>query len=127
VDSIRLFDPETQLSERKLLQVNIIPNVTTQFEDTIKIPFMEFVPERTVVWLKDWSLIQQRGNDQLEALEAFLLHAPILKITDDADAHKKNTDKDDIVSVEKVIEQVFNKPIIELGVSGKFNQAKTSF
>ena len=27
VDSIRIFDPETQLSERKLLQVNIIPNV----------------------------------------------------------------------------------------------------
>ena len=36
VDSIRLFDPATQLSERKLLQVNIIPNVTTQFEDTQK-------------------------------------------------------------------------------------------
>jgi transcription-repair coupling factor (superfamily II helicase) len=81
------------LSERKLLQVNIIPNVTTQFEDTIKIPFMEFVPENTIVWLKDWTLIEQRGHDQMEALEAFLLHAPILKITDDTDAHKKNTDK----------------------------------
>jgi transcription-repair coupling factor (superfamily II helicase) len=32
VDCIRIFDPETQLSERKLLQVNIIPNVETQFE-----------------------------------------------------------------------------------------------
>ena len=127
VDSIRLFDPETQLSERKLLQVNIIPNVTTQFEDTIKIPFMEFVPERTVVWLKDWSLIQQRGNDQLEALEAFLLHAPILKITDDADAHKKNTDKDDFVSVEKVIEQVFNKPIIEWGFQANLTKQKLAF
>ncbi|MEO6818874.1 MAG: transcription-repair coupling factor, partial [Ginsengibacter sp.] len=29
IDSIRLFDPETQLSERKLLEVNIIPNVDT--------------------------------------------------------------------------------------------------
>jgi transcription-repair coupling factor (superfamily II helicase) len=27
VDSIRIFDPESQLSERKLLQVSIIPNV----------------------------------------------------------------------------------------------------
>ena len=32
IDSIRIFDPETQLSERKLLQVNIIPNVETQFD-----------------------------------------------------------------------------------------------
>ncbi len=127
VDSIRLFDPATQLSERKLLQVNIIPNVTTQFEDTIKIPFMEFVPENTVVWLKDWTLIQQRGNDQMEALEAFLLHAPILKITDDADAHKKNTDKDDFVPVEKVIEQVFNKPIIEWGFQANLTKQKLAF
>ena len=28
VDSIRIFDPETQLSEKRLLQVNIIPNLT---------------------------------------------------------------------------------------------------
>src|ERR1041385_7041561 len=27
IDSIRIFDPETQLSERRLLQVNIIPNL----------------------------------------------------------------------------------------------------
>src|SRR3990170_6253369 len=32
VDSIRIFHPETQLSERKLLQVSIIPNVETQFD-----------------------------------------------------------------------------------------------
>ena len=36
VDSIRIVDPETQLSERKLLQVSIIPNVDTQFEDEAK-------------------------------------------------------------------------------------------
>ncbi|MBW7951777.1 MAG: transcription-repair coupling factor, partial [Chitinophagaceae bacterium] len=36
VDSIRIFDPETQLSERKILQVNIIPNVETQFENSEK-------------------------------------------------------------------------------------------
>ncbi|MEI9934142.1 MAG: hypothetical protein WDM71_04685 [Ferruginibacter sp.] len=42
VDSIRIFDPETQLSERKLLQVNIIPNVETQFETGEKISLIEF-------------------------------------------------------------------------------------
>ena len=127
VDSIRLFDPATQLSERKLLQVNIIPNVTTQFEDTIKIPFMEFVAENTVVWLKDWTLIEQKGRDQIEALEAFLLHAPILKVTDDSDAHKKNTDKDDFVPVDVVIEQVLRKPIIEWGFHANLTNQKIAF
>ncbi|MEY2902552.1 MAG: transcription-repair coupling factor, partial [Bacteroidota bacterium] len=41
VDSIRIFDPETQLSERKLLQVNIIPNVETQFETGDKVSLLE--------------------------------------------------------------------------------------
>ena len=127
VDSIRLFDPATQLSERKLLQVNIIPNVTTQFEDTIKIPFMEFVAENTIVWLKDWTLIEQKGRDQIEALEAFLLHAPILKVTDDLDAHKKNTDKDDFVPVDTVIEQVMRRPIIEWGFHANLTNQKIAF
>jgi transcription-repair coupling factor (superfamily II helicase) len=127
VDSIRLFDPATQLSERKLLQVNIIPNVTTQFEDTIKIPFMEFVAENTIVWLKDWTLIEQKGRDQIEALEAFLLHAPILKVTDDSDAHKKNTDKDDFVPVDTVIEQVMRRPIIEWGFHANLTNQKIAF
>ncbi|MEY4456326.1 MAG: transcription-repair coupling factor, partial [Bacteroidota bacterium] len=64
IDSIRLFDPATQLSERKLLQVNIIPNVTTQFEDTEKIPLLDFLSKDTVVWLKDWDVIKQKGLDQ---------------------------------------------------------------
>ena len=44
VDSIRIFDPETQLSERKLLQVNIIPNVESHFESDEKISLFDFLP-----------------------------------------------------------------------------------
>jgi transcription-repair coupling factor (superfamily II helicase) len=40
VDSIRIFDPETQLSERKLLQVSIIPNVETQFDSGDKVSLL---------------------------------------------------------------------------------------
>ena len=60
VDSIRIFDPETQLSERKLLQVNIIPNVETQFETGDKVSLLEFLPANTVVWLKDWMWLQRK-------------------------------------------------------------------
>ena len=62
VDSIRLFDPASQLSERKLLQVNIIPNVTTQFEDTQKIPLLDFLSNDTIIWLKDWDVIVDFGS-----------------------------------------------------------------
>lgn len=53
VDSIRIFNPETQLSERKLLQVSILPNVETKFEAQEKISLLDFLPENTVFWFKD--------------------------------------------------------------------------
>ncbi|MBL7690113.1 MAG: transcription-repair coupling factor [Flavipsychrobacter sp.] len=53
VDSIRIFNPETQLSERKLLQVSILPNIETRFESTEKISLLDFLPDNTLIWAKD--------------------------------------------------------------------------
>jgi transcription-repair coupling factor (superfamily II helicase) len=68
VDSIRIFDPESQLSERKLLQVNIIPNVETQFETGEKVSLLEFLPENTVIWSEDWPFIREKIEQQQEDL-----------------------------------------------------------
>src|SRR5690606_9748985 len=53
VDSIRIFNPETQLSERKLLQVSILPNIETNFDTQEKISLLDYLPENTVIWAKD--------------------------------------------------------------------------
>ncbi len=55
VDSIRIFNPETQLSERKLLQVSILPNIETKFEAQEKISLLDYLPENTIIWAKDLS------------------------------------------------------------------------
>jgi len=72
VDSIRIFDPQTQLSERKLLYVNIIPNIETQFDSREKISLLEFIPENTVVWVQDWELTKEKLRVQEEELLAYL-------------------------------------------------------
>jgi transcription-repair coupling factor (superfamily II helicase) len=72
VDSIRIVDPETQLSERKLLQVSIIPNVNTQFDDETKISLLEFLPDNTVVWIQDQDWCIERLKDCEEDLQLFL-------------------------------------------------------
>jgi transcription-repair coupling factor (superfamily II helicase) len=69
VDSIRLFDPQSQLSERKLLQVNIIPHIETQFTSENKIPLPVFMPEETVIWLKDRAFILSKMEEQLLAFQ----------------------------------------------------------
>lgn len=53
IDSIRIFNPETQLSERKLLQVSILPNVETKFDAVEKVSLINYLPEQTVFWFKD--------------------------------------------------------------------------
>ena len=71
VDSIRIVDPETQLSERKLLQVTIIPNVDTQFEDEERISLFDFLPENTIAWMQDYEFCKERlldGEEELRAL-----------------------------------------------------------
>ena len=62
VDSIRIFNPETQLSERKLLQVSILPNIETKFEAQEKISLLDFLPENTVIWARDLSYTIGRIN-----------------------------------------------------------------
>ncbi|GEP95406.1 transcription-repair coupling factor [Chitinophaga cymbidii] len=58
VDSIRLFDPETQLSERKLMQVTLIANMDTRATTHLKMSLPDFLPENTVVWIKDPAYVQ---------------------------------------------------------------------
>jgi len=74
VDSIRIFDPETQLSERKLLQVNIIPNVENRPDGGVKISLLDFIPENTVIWMQDWAFTRERITIQEEELGLFLDH-----------------------------------------------------
>ncbi|MBA3827826.1 MAG: transcription-repair coupling factor [Taibaiella sp.] len=68
VDSIRLFDPETQLSQRKLLQVSILPNIETKFDTQEKISLLDYLPANTVIWAKDLDFCISR----LSKLEADL-------------------------------------------------------
>src|SRR5205085_8822058 len=60
VDSIRIIDPETQLSERRLLQVNIIPNMDAQPEQEDKVSLLEFLPENTVIWIQEQAICREQ-------------------------------------------------------------------
>lgn len=54
VDSIRTFDPVSQLSQEKVKQINIIPNVQTKLLEETRQSFLDFVPKNSKVWFKDY-------------------------------------------------------------------------
>lgn len=53
VESIRTFDPETQLSVQAMNRVTIIPNVQTQLLKESRTSFFQFIPESASLWFKD--------------------------------------------------------------------------
>jgi transcription-repair coupling factor (superfamily II helicase) len=127
VDSIRIFDPETQLSERKLLQVSIIPNVETQFDTGEKVSIMEFLPENTVVWSEDWEFIKEKIQQQEEDLQlylALLKQNPVSSssLQDDEETYLAKTDisENDFVSAETLETEIKQRHIIEFGNKAYF-------
>ena len=132
VDSIRIFDPETQLSERKLLQVNIIPNVETQFESGEKVSLLEFLAENTIVWLKDWDVIKEKIDAQEEDLQGFvqlLDNGHRMHNSDDDDDTKilKEVNKEDFVSSTTIAQQLQSRHIVEFGYKPEMANVEIEF
>jgi transcription-repair coupling factor (superfamily II helicase) len=118
VDSIRIIDPETQLSERRLLQVSIIPNVDTQFDDEDKVSLLEFLPENTVVWVQDAELTRERLLTAEEDLQLFLqLRADAPKKTEEEDDkfEKRNVGPDDFIAAADFTSQLRERHVLHFG------------
>jgi len=121
VDSIRIFDPETQLSERKLLQINIIPNVETQFESGEKVSLIKFLPENTVIWLRDWNYIKEKIEQEEENLIIFLdqlnLNSSKVETNEEQNEinYKSNISLDDFAGAQILQEQISHNHLIETG------------
>ncbi|WP_396166025.1 transcription-repair coupling factor [Flavobacterium sp.] len=72
VDSIRSFDVETQLSIEKLKKVSIIPNVENKFFEENRESFLDYIHEKTVLFIQDTDLLgQQLDKLFAKATEAF--------------------------------------------------------
>jgi transcription-repair coupling factor (superfamily II helicase) len=59
VDSLRTFDPVTQLSVKEHGHISIIPDVQKQAKKETRQTFLEYLPDSSVIWLKNFELIQE--------------------------------------------------------------------
>ena len=53
IESIRTFDPDTQLSVETKKVISIIPNVQTKLLQETREAFLDFLPANTNIWFKD--------------------------------------------------------------------------
>ena len=66
VESIRKFEPESQLSVAKMTKATIVPNVTAHQTEESRISIIDFMPEETILWLKDTAGALSRMDTELE-------------------------------------------------------------
>lgn len=92
IESIRTFDPDTQLSQKKVDRFFIIPNVQKEIDHTQRQHFFNYLPSDTIVWTKDASLI----NDQITAgwEKALLIY----------DKHEPKDSEDRLQPVDRIYE-----------------------
>jgi transcription-repair coupling factor (superfamily II helicase) len=126
IDSIRLFDPETQLSERKLSEINIIPNVKTQFSNEERVSLLDSLPDNTTVWCEDWEFIKQKIKQEIEDVEEAIRYqqsgisdqqSAISSRQEEEDElnEKKEISLNDFVSASVLEAQIKERHIIEFG------------
>ncbi len=111
VDSIRLFNPETQLSERKLLQVNILPNIETKFETKEKVSLLNYLPANTVVWAKDFDFTLGKISKMYHELPEDIALGQVA--VDHEEEWLKHLTKDDFENEVSWLSQLRNKHLIE--------------
>ena len=78
IESIRTFDPNTQLSKRNIAFVNIVPNINTRFSQNEKVSLFEVLPKNTVIWVRDFQFMLDRLQECFDKAEEFAKNLPKL-------------------------------------------------
>ncbi|MGB0983296.1 MAG: transcription-repair coupling factor [Saprospiraceae bacterium] len=125
VETIRTFDPMTQLSEKKISKITIVPNIQTQFKQSEKVSLLKILPENTAVWIKSVQNLLDRLQICFEKAEEFgqtIGDSLNLAASEEARIIEERA----FIYPRDIVEDMLGFPIIELGKSSFFEQTKDS-
>ena len=71
VESIRTFNPTTQLSIRNIAKVSIVPNINTKFNQDQKVSIFQILKPNTIIWAKDFEALIERLQICFDEAEQF--------------------------------------------------------
>jgi transcription-repair coupling factor (superfamily II helicase) len=108
IESMRTFDPVTQLSVQKMQTITIVPNINSGSIAEEYEPFMEYFQERSSVAIEDVELVMNRLDKLLANAES-----KFKKIKSPLD-HKKPSDL--FQSGDDFQSKIFNFNIVEFGL-----------
>ena len=110
VESIRTFEPLTQLSRQNIERLSIVPNLNTRFRQDEKVSLFRVLPPNTVVWIKDFQFLLDRLQYCFEKAEQF---AEKISALDTAEIREMFRDRA-FLFPGNVVEEVREHPIVFL-------------
>jgi transcription-repair coupling factor (superfamily II helicase) len=70
VESIRTFDPETQLSQKQQTHISIIPDIQNKLLEEKRESFLDFLPKDTIIWCNHTALLFEVIEKSYEKISA---------------------------------------------------------
>lgn len=71
IETIRTFNPTTQLSVKNIAEISIVPNINTRFERKDKLSIFRVLPPDMTIWFKDVDTILDRLQQSFEKAQVF--------------------------------------------------------
>lgn len=71
VESIRFFDPSSQLSLKNIHRISLVPNINTQFEQNQKVSLLNILKENDVIWIENIQNCIDRLNNCYQKAEEY--------------------------------------------------------
>ncbi|UKN03702.1 transcription-repair coupling factor [Paracrocinitomix mangrovi] len=81
VESIRTFNPVNQLSIKSLTRFSVVPNIQKHKSEEKRETFLEFVPGKTVVWIKDYKSIKGTLDEEYKKAKEIYDNLPESAVT----------------------------------------------
>ena len=127
VESIRLFDPLSQLSQRKISQVTIVPNMQTQFDSVEKIDLLKFLPENTVIWAENIKVCLEKIKNCYGLAVELRNHLITGAQPDDGNIFVKHLPQELFVDSDDFKNDIENYSVIEFGSVSYFRSDNEFF
>ena len=108
VETLRTFDPTTQLSIQQLSELKIVPNLNTQFKRDEKASLLEVLPDTALVWVRDLDFLIERLQRCFEDSEKYASQVSVL---DSAELREIFRDRA-FVFPTHILEDLFNHPLL---------------
>ncbi|MCL6523583.1 MAG: transcription-repair coupling factor [Thermoflavifilum sp.] len=126
IESIRIFNPETQLSERKIKQVTLLPNLENPQITRNRISLAEFLPTNTVWWIEDLSFLQE-SLQQIDQHIQQTLNKPLQAIIEEESGKTLLFQREDFCTANTWMQQLNKHFLIEFGKQHPHPQSTTHF